>query len=179
MNREIKQMLKFSISIVLIELVFVNLGGIVNQPPAELKTSYASWRVHTNRLRAIQIDQSSEKGAYPKLSGRHLTMAAFPKQNKIYILNNKKVVYILNARINLATGQHQLLVGDFRGPSIFHYNTDGKDIKSINWLSVGQNADIEAEPKLGNHVDDTIQVSKKDAIWLYNNLPKDVRLRIY
>lgn len=30
MNREIKQMLKFSISIVLIELVFVNLGGIVN-----------------------------------------------------------------------------------------------------------------------------------------------------
>lgn len=62
MNREIKQMLKFSISIVLIELVFVNLGGIVNQPPAELKISYASWRVHTNRLRAIQIDQSSEKG---------------------------------------------------------------------------------------------------------------------
>ena len=33
MNREIKQMLKFSISIVLIELVFVNLGGIFNQPP--------------------------------------------------------------------------------------------------------------------------------------------------
>lgn len=27
MNREIKQMLKLSISIVLIELVFVNLGG--------------------------------------------------------------------------------------------------------------------------------------------------------
>lgn len=42
MNREIKQMLKFSISIVLIELVFVNLGGIVDQPPAELKTGYAS-----------------------------------------------------------------------------------------------------------------------------------------
>ncbi|RXA53991.1 hypothetical protein [Limosilactobacillus mucosae] len=62
---------------------------------------------------------------------------------------------------------------------IFHYDTDGKDIKSINWLSVGQNADIEAEPKLGNHIDDTIQVSKKDAIWLYNNLPKDVQLRIY
>ncbi len=78
-------MLKFSISIVLIELVFVNLGGIFNQPPTELKTSYASWRVHTNRLRTLQIDQSSEKGAYPKLSGRHLTMAAFPKQNKIYI----------------------------------------------------------------------------------------------
>lgn len=30
MNREIKQMLKLSISIVLIELVFVNLGGIFN-----------------------------------------------------------------------------------------------------------------------------------------------------
>lgn len=58
MNREIKQMLKFSISIVLIELVFVNLGGIFNQPPTELKTSYASWRVHTNRLRTLQIDQS-------------------------------------------------------------------------------------------------------------------------
>ena len=82
MNREIKQMLKFSISIVLIELVFVNLGGIVNQPPAELKTSYASWRVHTNRLRALQIDQSSEKGAYPRLSSRHLTMAAFPKKTR-------------------------------------------------------------------------------------------------
>lgn len=40
MNREIKQMLK--LSIVLIELVFVNLGGIFNQPPTELKTSYAS-----------------------------------------------------------------------------------------------------------------------------------------
>ena len=94
-------------------------------------------------------------------------------------LNNKKVVYILNARVNLAAGQHQLLVGDLRGPSIFHYDTNGKDIKSINWLSVGQNADIEAEPKLGNHVDDTIQVSKKDATWLYNNLPKDIQLRIY
>lgn len=70
MNREIKQMLKLSISIVLIELVFVNLGGIFNQPPTELKTSYASWRVHTNRLRTLQIDQSSEKGAYPKISGR-------------------------------------------------------------------------------------------------------------
>nr|WP_303093990.1 hypothetical protein [Limosilactobacillus mucosae] len=58
MNREIKQMLKLSISIVLIELVFVNLGGIFNQPPTELKTSYASWRVHTNRLRTFQIDQS-------------------------------------------------------------------------------------------------------------------------
>lgn len=31
MNREIKQMLKFSISVVFIELVFVNLGGIFNQ----------------------------------------------------------------------------------------------------------------------------------------------------
>lgn len=91
----------------------------------------------------------------------------------------KKVVYILNARVNLAAGQHQLLVGDLRGPSIFHYDTDGKDIKSINWLSVGQNTDIEAEPKLGNHVDDTIQASKKDATWLYNNLPKDIQLRIY
>ena len=101
MNREIKQMLKLSISIVLIELVFVNLGGIFNQPPTELKTSYASWRVHTNRLRTLQIDQSSEKGAYPRLSSRHLTMAAFPKQNKIYILNSKKVVYILNAESTL------------------------------------------------------------------------------
>lgn len=42
MNREIKQMLKFSISVVLIELVFVNLGRIFNQSPTELKTSYAS-----------------------------------------------------------------------------------------------------------------------------------------
>ena len=134
---------------------------------------------HDEILTISHSAQSKEKGAYPKLSGRHLTMAAFPKQNKIYILNNKKVVYILNARINLAAGQHQLLVGDLRGPLIFHYDTDGKDIKSINWLSVGQNADIEAEPKLGNHIDDTIQVSKKDAIWLYNNLPKDVQLRIY
>ncbi|WP_109588178.1 hypothetical protein [Limosilactobacillus mucosae] len=86
MNREIKQMLKFSISIVLIELVFVNLGGIVNQPPAELKTSYASWRVHTNRLRAIQIDQSSEKGAYPKLRRSASYYGCLPKQNKIYIV---------------------------------------------------------------------------------------------
>ena len=101
MNREIKQMLKLSISVVLIELVFVNLGRIFNQPPTELKTSYASWRVHTNRLRTLQIDQSSEKGAYPRLSSRHLTMAAFPKQNKIYILNSKKVVYILNAESTL------------------------------------------------------------------------------
>lgn len=177
MNREIKQMLKLSISIVLIELVFVNLGGIFNQPPTELKTSYASCA--SIPIDCGPFDQSSEKGAYPKISGRHLTMAAFPKQNKIYILNSKKVVYILNARVNLAAGQHQLLVGDLRGPSIFHYDTDGKDIKSINWLSVGQNTDIEAEPKLGNHVDDTIQVSKKDATWLYNNLPKDVQLRIY
>ena len=179
MNHEIKQMLKFSISVILIELIFVNLSSIFNQPPAELKTSYASWRVHTNRLRAIQIDQSSEKGAYPKLNGRHLTMVAFPKQNKIYILNSKKVVYILNARINLAAGRHQLLVGDLRGPSIFHYDTAGNDIKSINWLSVGQNADIEAETKQSDHVDDTIQVSKKDATWLYNNLPKDVQLTIF
>ena len=42
MNREIKQTLKLSISVVLIELVFVNLGRICSQSPTELKTSYAS-----------------------------------------------------------------------------------------------------------------------------------------
>ena len=68
MNREIKQMLKLSISIVLIELVFVNLGGIFNQPPTELKTSYASCASIPIDCGLFKLTNPRKKAPIPKLA---------------------------------------------------------------------------------------------------------------
>lgn len=178
MNHQTQQMYKFCALIVLFCLVLINLAGAFHRPPTELKTSYWSWRVHTNRLRHNNLHSASEVGPYPNIKNKdNISMVALTKANQIYVLKKNHIVYILNAKINLSGNHRHVAVGELRGSSIYHYSSDGKGVTAHNWLSLGQNADI--ENVTNREISNTIQLSKKDTNWLYNNLPEGVKMTIY
>ena len=100
-------------------------------------------------------------------------------QNRVYILSGQKIIYILNARFNLADRHCCVSVGDLRGTSIYHYDANGNSVKSSDWLSIGKSADFEARSQNNNKTNDTILLSKSDAKWLNANLPEHVEMIIY
>lgn len=179
MNKELKQMLKFTSLVMLILLVMINLGGLIKRPPKELTANYVSWRINDNRLNAQSMDGSSEKGSYPSIkSHQALSLVAIKKQHKLYLMHNRQVLYIFNADINMKA-RHQLTAGELRGTSIYYQTNDNKSIVAHDWLGINNGGNIESKVRRDQRIDNTIELSAADAEWMYKKLPKSVSLTIY
>lgn len=173
-------MLHFSTLIILTGLILINLIGLMRPLPSQLKVGYCNWRIQNNRLFNQQGNGASEVGIHPSLKSQPaLKMIAMSNQNRVYILSGQKIIYILNARFNLADRHCCVSVGNLRGTSIYHYDANGNSVKSSDWLSIGKSADFEARSQNNNKTNDTILLSKSDAKWLNANLPEHVEMIIY
>ncbi len=170
-------MLHFSTLIILAGLILINLIGLMRPLPSQLK---GNWRIQNNRLFNQQGNGASEVGLHPGLKSQPaLKMIAMSNQNYVYILSGQKIIYILNARFNLADRHCCVSVGDLRETSIYHYDANGNSVKSSDWLNIGKSADFEARSQNNNKTNDTILLSKSDAKWLNANLPEHVEMIIY
>lgn len=164
-------MLHFSTLIILAGLILINLIGLMRPLLSQLKVGYCNWCIQNNRLFNQQGNGASEVGLHPSLK-----MIAMSNQNRVYILSRQKIIYILNARFNLADRHCCVSVGDLRGTSICHYDANGNSVKSSDWLSIGKSVDFEARSQNNNKTNDTILLSKSDAKWLNANLPEHVEI---
>ncbi|MDF9445863.1 hypothetical protein P5Z58_12025, partial [Limosilactobacillus mucosae] len=94
----------------------INLIGLMRPLPSQLKVGYCNWRIQNNRLFNQQGNGASEVGLHPSLKSQPaLKMIAMLNQNRVYILSGQKIIYILNARFNLADRHCCVSVGDLRG----------------------------------------------------------------
>ncbi|MCH3910543.1 MAG: hypothetical protein LKE20_00165 [Limosilactobacillus oris] len=187
MNEELKKMFKVGFGVLALLLVIINFIAWLSHNQA-LGATYSSQCLAVNRLRSPRVGRPSEHGHYPRLA-RHqrVKLMVVKKKKRLYVLSNHHVLYIINAKTNLAPTTTQ--INGARGTSIFTQNNNVQQV-GANWLSLSQaDAFIEAPTYINNHrvrgnwlysryhCTNTIDVSKPDARWL-QSLPNNTRLVI-
>lgn len=189
MNKELKHMLIISIGLFFIFIFIFNIytyctGSFISQ------ASKASQILSYNRLRSPNIHHASEKWTYPQIEKKQLELIALKRPQKILVVDtsNHRVIYAINARINLPTQQHSLRVLHARGQQIYHIN-GSRQATAKYWLGINNGYYIETPlTDMDNHrisrnlqkvapVENTIQVSKPDAKWL-QGVPENTPLLI-
>lgn len=182
-----KKMFKTGFGILALLLVMVNLTAWFSQDRM-LGTTYASQCLAANRLRGPRVGRPSEHGHYPRLARcQRVRVVAVKRENRLYVISRHRVVYIVNARVNLVPMTARL--NGARGTVIFNRN-DRVRQAGINWLSLSQAGTFIESPVYVNnhrvrgnwlhtryHCTNTIDVSKPDAHWL-QGLPQATQLVI-
>lgn len=187
MNEELKKMFKVGFGVFALLLVIINFIAWLSHNQA-LGATYSSQCLAVNRLRSPRVGRPSEHGHYPQLA-RHqrVKLVVMKKEKRLYVLSNHHVLYIINAKTNLAPTTTQ--INGARGTIIFTQNNGIRQV-GANLLSLNH-ADtfIEAPAYINNHrvhgnwlrsryqCTNTVDVSKPDAHWL-QSLPNNTRLVI-
>ena len=183
MNKELKIMIYTALGILVVLLISVNLATLISNDYIN-ETTKSSQRIALNRLRRPHLNRSSELGKYPDLKKKRITLLAIRKSNRLYVINNHRVLYIVNAEINLKPSC--TVINAARGEHTVHVK-DNTQSMGVNWLNFGKLGYIESPVSVnthrvhGNwirnshHLPNTIEVSKTDAKWL-QQLPKGTKL---
>lgn len=179
-------MIYTSIGILTILLIIINIVNMGSGNYIDEATK-GSQRIALNRLKKPHNNRSSELGSYPKLKKQKgVELLALKKNNRLYVINNHRVIYIVNAKINLDPTSTRINAA--RGERAFHVKNAKQSI-AVNWLSFAKLGYIESIVSVNNHqvrgnwindkyhLPNTIEVSKPDAKWL-QQLPKDTELVI-
>lgn len=180
MNKELKVMIYSALSLLVILLVAVNVINL-NSSKYINEATISSQRIALNRLKHPNLNHSSEIGKYPQLrKQKKIKLLATRGTNRLYVISEHKVIYIVNAKVNIKPTITTLNAA--RGEYTFHVNGNSQGI-SNNWLNFGKLGYIESPYTINNHrVRDnwikskhslpcTIEVSKPDAKWL-RQVPK-------
>lgn len=174
MNRELKRMLQLAGGLLACALVIINLGALFHRAPASLHATTTSWRIHANRLRRMSKTHPSERGPYPLLTKAPVSLVALKHDQRIYLMQSGRVVYIFNATIRRPANS-RVTLGAQRGRKLYQFQ--GKQtITNGSWLSAGPDdylaALVSQVPK------GSIRVSAPDATWLVQHLPANTPLVI-
>lgn len=176
-------MIYTALGILVVLLISVNLTTLISNDYIT-ETTKSSQRIALNRLRRPHLNRSSEFGKYPELKKKRITLLATRKSNRLYVINNQRVLYIVNAEINIKPTRTEINAA--RGEHTVHVN-DNNQSMGDNWLNFGKLGYIESPFSVNNHrvhgnwikdsyhLPNTIEVSKPDAKWL-QQLPKGTKL---
>ena len=183
-NKELKAMIYTAISLLITLLIIINIVNFGSDNYINEATK-SSQRIALNHLKRPHLNHSSELGKYPKLKGqKNIELLALKRTNRLYVINNHRVIYIVNAEINLNPTSTRINAA--RGERAFHVKNSKQSI-TVNWLSFAKLGYIESIVSVNNHqvrgnwindkyhLPNTIEVSKPDAKWL-QQLPKGTEL---
>lgn len=186
MNKELQVMIYTAFAILAILLTIVNIYSLSSSHYLSDAT-ISSQQVAENRLKRPQLKRASEVGKYPKLKKqKKIRLLAVRKSSHLYVISNHKVIYVVNAGINLQPTTTSINAA--RGERAFHVRNNSQSIAN-SWLSFGQLGYIESPVSIngkwvhgnwiknGYHLPNTIEVSRPDAKWL-QQVPKDTKLII-
>lgn len=186
MNKELQVMIYTAFAILAILLIIVNIYSLSSNHYLS-DASISSQQVAVNRLKRPHLKRASEVGKYPQLKKqKRLQLLAVRQSNRLYVISNHKVIYVVNAGINLQPTT--TAINAARGEQASHVNNSNQSIAN-SWLSFGQLGYIESPVSIngkrvhGNwiknkyHLPNTIEVSRPDAKWL-QQVPKDTKLII-
>lgn len=176
-------MIYLAFAITMILVVVTNIYSYCSNHIAG--TDYISQRIALNRLKHPRLNGSSEWGSYPKLH-KNVQLIAIRKANKLYVIQNKKIIYVINAKINLHPSKFQ--INGARGEHDLHVQNGERSIAN-SWLNFGKLGYIESPMTIdgqkvhGNwlnnskSLNNTIEISRPDAHWL-QGVPKGTTLII-
>ena len=180
MNKELKVMIYSALSLLVILLVAINIINL-NSSKYINEATISSQRVALNRLKHPNLTRSSEVGKYPQLKKqKKIKLLATKGTHRLYVISDHKVIYIVNAKVNIATPVTTIKAA--RGEYTFHVNGNNQGI-SNNWLNFRKLGYIESPYSINNHrvrgnwiknkysLPCTIEVSRPDAKWL-RQVPK-------
>lgn len=185
MNKELRAMMETAFIILGVLLVVVNSVAFLNSNNYITAATKSSQQIALNRLRHANLNHSSEFGKYPQLKRyQKVKLLAVSSSNRLYVISNHRVLYIINATIN--TKPTTTTINAARGERAFHVNKKAQIITE-NWLNFDRLGYIEALFSVDNkrvhgnwlanrqRLTDTIEVSRPDAKWL-QQLPKGTKL---
>ena len=180
MNKELKVMIYSALSLLVILLVAINIINL-NSSKYINEATISSQRVALNHLKHSNLNRSSEVGKYPQLKKqKKIKLLAIKENNRMYVISDHKVIYIVNAKVNIAPTV--TTINAARGEYTFHVNGNNQGV-SNNWLNFGKLGYIESPYSINNHrvrsnwiknkhsLPYTIEVSRPDAKWL-RQVPK-------
>lgn len=180
MNKELKVMIYSALSLLVILLVAINIINL-NSSKYINEATISSQRVALNRLKHPNLTRSSEVGKYPQLKKqKKIKLLATKGTHRLYVISDHKVIYIVNAKVNIAPTV--TTINAARGEYTFHVNGNNQGI-SNNWLNFRKLGYIESPYSINNHrvcgnwiknkysLPCTIEVSRPDAKWL-RQVPK-------
>lgn len=186
MNKELKTMLYCAFLILAIIAIVINVVSLSSSGYVEGVTK-SSQRLALNRLKIPRLKHSSEIGGYPRLRKHEdVKLIAVKKDNRLYVVKNHQVIYIINAKINHSSTTTRLNAA--RGEVAFHVEGKTQSIAE-KWISFDKLGYIETPVSIdgqkvkGNwlkdksHVPNAIEVSRPDAKWL-QQLPKGTEIVI-
>ncbi|WP_295746966.1 hypothetical protein [uncultured Limosilactobacillus sp.] len=132
--------------------------------------------IAANRLKKPRWNRSSEWKRHPKLTPP-LTLVANGKTNRLYIIRQRKVLYITNATVKCQPTT--TTVSSLRGEQTIHINRH-KEVHATSWTNFAQRIYLETPAKnrwwdTKQQPVNTLWVSKPDAQWL-QHLPKETKL---
>lgn len=185
-NHELKRMLESALGLLAGCLVVLNLVSL--NPHHYLATAtVSSQRLALNRLKPPHLNQASEHGKYPRLSSHDkVKLIALRKQNRLYVIRNHQVIYLMNAQINFKPTT--TVINAAHGTAAIHVNYQHQQM-GTNWTSFGQIGYLEAPFSIQGHrvhgnwlrlkatIPNTIEVSRPDAHWL-QQIPQGTALTI-
>lgn len=189
MNKESKHLLQLSIGLFFILILFFNIHYYLKSSNFITDAAKTNQVISNNRLRSPNLKRPSEKWSYPKLNNKdHLKLIALKKQNKVLVVNidKHKVIYTMNAKINIQPQKKPLHVLYARGQKAYHIH-GSRHTTAKCWLGISKGHYIEApvtdlNGQAAPHnllkvpaVNNTIFVSGPDAKWL-QGLPENTQL---
>lgn len=187
MNKELKNIFKITIILFAILALIVNLHAYLNTKKFIPEASRVSQVLNTNRLRSARLNKPSEYHGYPPLKRqKKLVVVADSKLNKVFVISNHRVIYILHAQVHTPkkrltsqgkSGEQLTYVSHARAYAAQTWSEFGHHFYFVSPLSVNQKSISKNWLKTSFNFPGSILLSQPDAHWL-QSLPKNTRIII-
>jgi hypothetical protein len=186
MNKELKNIFQITVVLFVILALIVNLHAYLNTKGFIPEASRASQVINTNRLRDARRNKPSEYHGYPPLKRQKLLLIADSKLNKVFVIHNHRVIYILHAQIHTPkkqltsqgkTGEQLTYISHSKAYAAQTWSEFGHHFYFVSPISVNQKNISNDWLKTSFSFPGSILLSQPDAHWL-QSLPKGTRIII-